>query len=161
MGALLWQGQTHRSISADEGVGYWSPSVFCPPGQVICGFRIRLEKWLGDSGDDTAMNDIEMQCCDDVSNFYTPIGARHYCQVLGSVCNAATGLQQPLQDLGGTASCIPYCKACQGDCDSDSDCADGLRCFFRDSSSTLVPGCYAGGAGDIGTHDYCYDPATP
>ena len=31
-------------------------------------------------------------------------------------------------------------SACQGDCDSDSDCADGLTCFQRDGY-TVVPGC--------------------
>ena len=51
--------------------------------------------------------------------------------------------------------------ACEGDCDSDADCAAGLKCYQRDSSSDVPPGCQAGGAGDKGTHDYCYDPAAP
>ena len=78
-------------------------------------------------------------------------------------CNAAFSMgallgPRPLKNLGGTASCIPNCNACEGDCDRHSDCAGELLCFFRDSSSQLVPGCSAGGAGDINTHDYCYDP---
>ena len=47
---------------------------------------------------------------------------------------------------------------CQGDCDADADCAGELVCFKRDKASTPVPGCTIGGAGDIGTHDYCVDP---
>eukprot|EP00492_Amphilonche_elongata_P001588 TRINITY_DN19_c0_g1_i5.p1 TRINITY_DN19_c0_g1~~TRINITY_DN19_c0_g1_i5.p1 ORF type:complete len:931 (+),score=175.89 TRINITY_DN19_c0_g1_i5:289-2793(+) len=50
------------------------------------------------------------------------------------------------------------CEQCQGDCDRDSDCADGLRCFFRDSSAKYVPGCHRGGDADIHTHDFCYRP---
>jgi hypothetical protein len=53
------------------------------------------------------------------------------------------------------------CGQCQGDCDSDDDCADGLRCFQRSSSSTLVPGCDAGGSGDVAQYDYCFVPPIP
>jgi hypothetical protein len=48
--------------------------------------------------------------------------------------------------------------ACEGDCDKDSDCDAGLKCFQRSSEEEVPPGCHSGGAGDIGTHDYCYDP---
>ncbi len=43
---------------------------------------------------------------------------------------------------------------CEGDCDHDNQCEDGLKCFQRNNYVT-VPGC-----GDGGTHDYdyCYDP---
>ena len=34
---------------------------------------------------------------------------------------------------------------CQGDCDSDSDCASGLRCFQR-YSYIAVPGCTGSGS---------------
>mmetsp|Transcript_29890 Transcript_29890/g.56042 ORF Transcript_29890/g.56042 Transcript_29890/m.56042 type:complete len:620 (-) Transcript_29890:227-2086(-) len=44
---------------------------------------------------------------------------------------------------------------CAGDCDEDSDCASGLRCFQR-SGTTPVPGCSGDGTSD---YDYCYDPA--
>lgn len=43
---------------------------------------------------------------------------------------------------------------CQGDCDKDADCKEGLLCFQRDGL-TQVPGC--DGAGESGI-DYCYDP---
>lgn len=32
---------------------------------------------------------------------------------------------------------------CEGDCDSDSDCAPGLVCFERDGSWVAIPGCFA------------------
>lgn len=44
--------------------------------------------------------------------------------------------------------------ACEGDCDKDSGCADGLKCYQR-NGYTLVPGCDGIG---IEGHDYCYDP---
>jgi len=43
---------------------------------------------------------------------------------------------------------------CEGDCDSDNNCAAGLRCFQR-SGLTTVPGCISGGAGDVSNYDYC------
>mmetsp|Transcript_117586 Transcript_117586/g.279177 ORF Transcript_117586/g.279177 Transcript_117586/m.279177 type:complete len:508 (+) Transcript_117586:58-1581(+) len=43
---------------------------------------------------------------------------------------------------------------CAGDCDTDSQCAQGLSCFQRDGTSP-VPGCFGGG---VPNFDYCYDP---
>ena len=45
-------------------------------------------------------------------------------------------------------------QQCEGDCDSDAECASGLACFQRDSSE-LVPGCRKGGSGDSSGTDYC------
>jgi hypothetical protein len=45
---------------------------------------------------------------------------------------------------------------CEGDCDSDSDCAGSLRCFQRNGGQS-VPGC-DGGASDSSRSDFCYDP---
>ena len=49
------------------------------------------------------------------------------------------------------------CHECQGDCDSDSDCAGILRCRHR-SDGENVPGCMIGGSGDISGLDYCHNP---
>ena len=50
------------------------------------------------------------------------------------------------------------CKRCEGDCDSDSDCANGLKCFQRDDDEA-VPGCVGvGGSRDVIGKDICYDP---
>ena len=68
---------------------------------------------------------------------------------------------QPLVDYGGTppASNIPL-KICEGDCDKDEDCDQGLICFQRTSNET-VPGCI-GGESDIEKTDYCVlDPFGP
>lgn len=62
----------------------------------------------------------------------------------------------------GTAGCTPSkkCTVCQGDCDSDNDCATGLKCFQRTTSSQKVPGCAATGYVKTtdGDHDYCHTP---
>lgn len=46
-------------------------------------------------------------------------------------------------------------QVCQGDCDSDSDCREGLKCFQRYNRES-VPGCV--GLGVYGA-DYCVDDA--
>jgi hypothetical protein len=43
---------------------------------------------------------------------------------------------------------------CEGDCDNDSHCEPGLKCFQR-SGHTTVPGCINGGSGDMSNYDYC------
>ena len=43
---------------------------------------------------------------------------------------------------------------CQGDCDKDSDCQDGLICFQREGY-TPIPGCTGDGEKDW---DYCVRP---
>ena len=43
---------------------------------------------------------------------------------------------------------------CEGDCDHDNQCEDGLECYQRDNYDT-VPGCGGDGRRDW---DYCYDP---
>lgn len=41
------------------------------------------------------------------------------------------------------------CGMCEGDCNSDDDCQDGLICFSRGQGEmTSVPGCASGGDGD-------------
>ncbi|KAG7370840.1 Eukaryotic-type carbonic anhydrase [Nitzschia inconspicua] len=48
---------------------------------------------------------------------------------------------------------------CEGDCDDDSECGDGLVCFQRFLPFTAVPGCL-GGATDISLMDYCITDPT-
>jgi len=61
---------------------------------------------------------------------------------------------KPAVDFGGTppASSFPL-QRCQGDCDRDSDCAEGLICFQRNSKQS-IPGCIGGEAIAMMT-DYC------
>jgi hypothetical protein len=54
-------------------------------------------------------------------------------------------------------SSVPDLGLCEGDCDSDSDCAGGLVCFLRDQGDfSDVPGC-SGGTSDGSRTDYCVD----
>lgn len=54
------------------------------------------------------------------------------------------------------------CGMCEGDCNSDEDCQDGLLCFSRGQGElTAVPGCVSGGDGDKPGMDYCYMEAPP
>lgn len=43
--------------------------------------------------------------------------------------------------------------ACDGDCDNDSECAEGLKCFSRNADE-VVPGCVGPGRS---ADDYCFD----
>ena len=46
------------------------------------------------------------------------------------------------------------CNLCEGDCDSDSDCKAGLRCFHRNPLRPMHPVIGCSGAGVSGM-DYC------
>lgn len=44
--------------------GDWTERKNCPSGQVICGFRVQIEPPQGTgTGDDTALNNIDFECC--------------------------------------------------------------------------------------------------
>merc|ERR1712072_1515865 len=62
-----------------------------------------------------------------------------------------------LLNLGGSAHTTGKLNQCQGDCDSDSHCATGLKCFQRNGKAP-VPSCKSGGSGDYQNYDYCIDP---
>lgn len=47
-------------------------------------------------------------------------------------------------------------QRCQGDCDTDSDCASGLKCFQRNGGEA-VPGC---DGKDGSRTDYCYSTSS-
>merc|ERR1712203_1271465 len=53
-----------------------------------------------------------------------------------------------LKDMGWTVHGL---SACQGDCDSDNDCKDELKCMH----DAKPPGCTGT---PVYTMDYCYDP---
>ena len=57
---------------------------------------------------------------------------------------------------GSPSNTFPLAR-CQGDCDSDADCASGLTCFQR-TYAPGVPGC-SGTAGFGSGIDYCINPA--
>jgi hypothetical protein len=64
-----------------------------------------------------------------------------------------TGETIPLS--GGNDGSATNLQACVGECDSDSQCALGLKCFQR-SNGEAIPGC--SGAGSATDWDYCYYP---
>ena len=54
------------------------------------------------------------------------------------------------------------CGLCTGDCDTDADCNDGLKCYQRLKGEDTVPGCKPSGfVTSSSPHDYCYSPTTP
>jgi hypothetical protein len=75
-----------------------------------------------------------------------------------SPTNAPTTPMPDLQSFGGSppAERFPL-GLCEGDCDVDGDCADGLVCFERGPNDE-VPGCAGNDASDT---DYCADPDFP
>jgi hypothetical protein len=60
----------------------------------------------------------------------------------------------------GVGAALPNGKLgkCQGDCDSDAECADGLLCRQR-TDNGIVPGCTGEWIGFRTGIDFCYDPA--
>ena len=64
---------------------------------------------------------------------------------------------------GPAGSCSPVkpCGICEGDCNTDADCAAGLLCFQRDEPHQTVPGCARSGytATPLEDWDYCYQPS--
>merc|ERR1712032_1151347 len=56
---------------------------------------------------------------------------------------------------GGNSGGAKNLKACTGECDADSQCAYGLKCFQR-SKGEPIPGCKGNGGGK--DWDYCYKP---
>ena len=64
------------------------------------------------------------------------------------------GVVKPIEHLGSGP--FTDLQECQGDCDTNSDCAGQLYCYFRDTGGE-TPGCSGDGAG--GSWDYCSHPA--
>merc|ERR1712032_1656546 len=56
---------------------------------------------------------------------------------------------------GGNSGSAKNLKECTGECDLDSQCAKGLKCFQR-SKGEKIPGCKGNGGGK--DWDYCYNP---
>ena len=64
-----------------------------------------------------------------------------------------------LVNNGGSAHTKGKMGACEGDCDRDSHCKPGLKCFQRNGNQK-VPQCNTYGSGNVRGYDYCYDPTT-
>jgi len=66
------------------------------------------------------------------------------------------GGQHDIVLSGGNDGGAKNLKACTGECDADSQCAFGLKCFQR-SKGEKIPGCTGNGGGK--DWDYCYNPS--
>ncbi|MCX4244783.1 M57 family metalloprotease [Paraliomyxa miuraensis] len=55
------QGETIHAPGG-QGWGSWNSWKQCPSGTAVCGLRSRVESYQGD-GDDTAMNGLDLKCC--------------------------------------------------------------------------------------------------
>jgi hypothetical protein len=63
----------------------------------------------------------------------------------------------PLKFISKDNGPFPF-NACEGDCDRDSDCKPGLKCFHREATKVVpVPGC-TGDKPEWAGEDFCYKP---
>jgi hypothetical protein len=63
----------------------------------------------------------------------------------------------PLKFISKDNGPFPF-NVCEGDCDRDSDCKPGLKCFRRETTKGVpVPGC-TGDKPEWSGHDFCYKP---
>ena len=93
------------------------------------------------------------------------LGSKHFAASPPSCCRAA------ISDKGhngcstaGASFAFPGCSECAGNCITDDDCKEDLKCFQREASTKFVPGCttepnspYVKTFGS--DHNYCYDEA--
>ena len=56
-----------------------------------------------------------------------------------------------LKNIGQEGCNNGSCNACEGDCDTDADCAGSLKCFERDNQDG-IPGCSDVGDGYAGEY---------
>jgi len=86
--------------------------------------------------------------------------------ILSSSDDVASAEQRKLvvtKEIDGECGEETPCGVCEGDCDEDIDCKDGLKCFERKKNDNKngrpdeVPGCELG-EDDRPDVDYCYDP---
>merc|ERR1711920_1003094 len=74
--------------------------------------------------------------CGNCPKGYTNLGA--------TKCKKAGPVDKHLS--GGNSGGAKNLKACTGECDADSQCAKGLKCFQR-SKGEKIPGCKGNGGG--------------
>lgn len=43
--------------------GTWTGDHFCPDGFAVCGIQTQIERSQGGNGDDTALNNVNIECC--------------------------------------------------------------------------------------------------
>ena len=130
-GNRVWIGGTDV---ASESTWVWSPS----------GTRLSYTNWYPGNPDNWQGNE-------DCITFRTDAKWNdNWCaRKLKYVCQGAPVLTTGVNGWNGCGA--GGCSLCEGDCDRDSDCKAGLRCFHRNALWS-VPGCSGDGVGDM---DYC------
>jgi hypothetical protein len=58
----LWCSNGVKLSNGSHGWGAWKDWSYCPADTAICGIKTKVEASQG-GGDDTALNDVELQCC--------------------------------------------------------------------------------------------------
>ena len=85
-------------------------------------------------------------------------GIQYYSPSVPSLSPSSSPTNIPPTELNnkGSEYCTPLerCARCTGDCDSDSDCLDNLRCAQR-SGNTNVPGCTQDDSNAFTGVDFC------
>jgi cullin-associated NEDD8-dissociated protein 1 len=155
---ISYSGWTAKKtiMSQDGGLAY-TPPDFADPKQITRCDALESRQWCASNRSDIILGTVEtpaacLELCHslDLQNSSFPNGC---CQWI-----PADSGDRDLNYLG-RSGCTPSskCSACEGDCDRDADCNDGLVCFQR-SSDQLPVGCNGGGIGDSRGSDYCVDP---
>lgn len=79
---------------------------------------------------------------------------------LSGINNDVTEEGPPLKVSGKCGQLGRLCGVCEGDCDDDTHCADGLVCFVRDSKTRSenieIPGCSTNPI-EFTAKDFCVD----
>jgi hypothetical protein len=126
----------------------------CAPG-LICQLREAFEAVPGCLGGETLAGGSDFCVFDPFGPGYTPptdVPTTHPTFTSRPTIDALPPI--PVVNFGGTPPLENFpLQRCQGDCDTDNDCAEGLICYQR-GSQEAVPGC-TGGENDDQLTDYC------
>jgi len=126
--------QGWRWNSGDNKVEYWYPQGITGSSDsvsngTVAGRRVQLVSWYHKTEAKTNTKGVRVSLAD-ITNL-------NNVELSGTNDDNAKSLE-----------------ACIGECDADSQCAAGLKCFQRDNLD-LVPGCRGEGTKNW---DYCYSP---
>ena len=150
-------------IGTEDVPGCLGGSLFDNPGGGYCTTRPPNSLWIKAAVDSSPLGVCEGGCNEDSD-----------CDgSINLICQVRTGDEEVPGCEGSGRSGVNYCRfpsleylgsnpvtsdpstrlgLCQGDCDNDSDCTDGLRCFQRSGTEDVV-GC--AGADFKSGYDFC------
>jgi len=150
-------------IGTEDVPGCLGGSMFDSPGGGYCTTRPPHSLWIKAAVDSSPLGVCEGGCNED-SDCDSSINL---------ICQTRTGDEEVSGCEGPGRSGVNYCRfpsleyvgsnpvtsdpstrlgLCQGDCDNDSECTDGLRCFQRSGTEDVV-GCT--GADFNSGYDFC------